>query len=74
MTIEEVLSIWTPARLSEVLDTSIQNVCGWMREGRIPMGRQYELQVKSRGKLLAASFDPERDYVVNGRQRGRRCP
>ena len=74
MTIEEVLKIWTPARLSEVLGTSIQNVCGWMREDRIPMGRPYELQVKSGGRLQASNFDPERDYLANGQRRGRRQP
>ena len=68
MTIEEVLAIWTPARLAEVLETSIQNISGWSKDGRIPQGRQYELQVKSNGRLVASTFDPDRDYVAEGRQ------
>ena len=71
MTIEQVLKIWTPVKLAEVLETSIQNVCGWLREDKIPRGRQYELQVKSEGRLIANTFDPSRDYVTNGQQRGR---
>jgi hypothetical protein len=71
MTIEQVLKIWTPVKLAEVLQTSIQNVCGWLREGKIPRGRQYELQVKSEGRLIASTFDPSRDYVTDGQQRRR---
>lgn len=71
MTIEQVLEIWTPANLAAVLDTSIQNVCGWLSSGRIPRGRQYELQVKSGGRLIAIGFDSSRDYVSGGRQRQR---
>lgn len=71
MTMEQVLEIWTPAKLADVLDTSVQNICGWLREGRIPRGRQYELQVKSGGRLIAIGFDPGRDYVAGGRQRKR---
>lgn len=66
MTIEEVLEIWAPVRLAEVLETSVQNICGWLRDGRIPRGREYELQVKSGGKLIASNFDPSRDYVADG--------
>ena len=72
MTVDEVLEIWAPARLAETLETSIQNVSGWLREGRIPRGRQYELQVKSGGKLVASTFDPNRDYVADGRRCGKR--
>lgn len=68
MTIEEVLEIWAPVRLAEVLETSIQNISGWLREGKIPRGREYELQVKSGGKLMAGNFDPSRDYVAEGRR------
>ena len=71
MTIEEVLKIWTPVKIAEVLETSIQNVCGWLREGRIPRGRQYELQVKSEGRLIANTFDTSRDYITDGRQHGK---
>lgn len=72
MTIDDVLEIWVPARLAEVLETSIQNVSGWLREGKIPRGRQYELQVKSGGRLIASTFDPGRDYVSDGRRHGRK--
>jgi hypothetical protein len=68
MTIDEVLAIWTPASLEDVLETSIQNVSGWSKEGRIPQGRKYELQVKSSGRLVASTFDPSRDYVAQGRR------
>lgn len=74
MTIEEVLEIWVPARLAEVLETSIQNVFGWLRAGKIPRSRQYELQVKSGGRLIANTFDPSRDYVSDGRRHGRKMP
>ena len=63
MTIEQVLRIWSPARLAEILNTSTQNVSLWIREGRVPRSREYELQVKSRGKLQASTFDPDRDYM-----------
>ena len=66
MSIDEVLAIWRPARLAEVLETSIQNISGWSKEGRIPQGRQYELQVKSSGRLIASNFDPSRDYLADG--------
>lgn len=65
MDIDDVLAIWSPARLAEVCDTSTQCVSGWIREGKVPKSREYELQVKSRGKLLASNFDPERDYMSN---------
>lgn len=68
MTIEQVLEIWTPSNLAEVLDTSIQNVCHWLSDGKIPRGRQYELQVKSAGRLVAVGFDSDRDYVTGGRR------
>lgn len=71
MTIEQVLEIWTPAKVAEVLETTVQNVCGWLREDRIPRGRQYELQAKSGGRLIACGFDPSRDYVAGGRLRKR---
>ena len=64
---EQVLEIWTPANLAAVLDTSIQNVCGWLSCGKIPRGRQYELQVKSGGRLIAVGFDSGRDYVTGGK-------
>lgn len=71
MKLEDVLQIWTPARLAEVMDTSIQNICGWMKEGEVPRSREYELQVKSGGRLHARNFDPERDYTAGGRRRGK---
>ena len=71
MTVDEVLELWVPARLAEVLGTSAQNVSGWLREGKIPRGREYELQVKSGGRLMASDFDPTRDYVVDGRRHDR---
>lgn len=64
MTIEEVLQIWRPARLAEVLDTTSQNISGWISDGRIPRCRQYEIQVKTGGQLIADSFDPELDYIA----------
>ena len=68
---DEVLEIWAPVRVAEVLETSIQNVCGWMREGKVSCSRKYELQVKSGGRLIASNFDPVRDDVSDGRPHGR---
>jgi len=63
MDIEDVLAIWSPARLAEICGTSTQNVSIWIKEGRVPRSREYELQVKSRGRLQASTFDPDRDYM-----------
>lgn len=74
MELDDVFEIWNPARLSDVLDTTVQNVSMWRKTG-IPLQRQYEIQVKSKGRLLASGFDPERDYVSNGlvqKYRGRK--
>jgi len=66
MKLEDVLEIWSLARLAEVLDTSISNVCGWAKTGEIPRSREYELQVKSGGRLQASNYDPDRDYLSMG--------
>lgn len=72
MDIRDVLEIWTPARLAEVTETSAQSVTFWIRNGMVPRSREYELQVKSGGRLRATNFDPERDYVRGGLERKRR--
>lgn len=72
MRMEDVLAIWTPARLAEVLETSAQSITPWIRSGFAPRSREYELQVKSGGRLQASNFDPDRDYVSGGLLRKRR--
>ena len=72
MTIEEVLQIWRPARLAEVLDTTSQNISRWIRHGRIPRCRQYEIQVKTGGQLIADSFDPELVYIATANRLAQR--
>lgn len=68
MAIEDVLAIWSPARLAEILGTSTQNICVWVKRGTVPLCREYELQVKSGGRLLASTYDPGVDYVSGGLQ------
>jgi len=63
MNIEDGLAIWSPARLAEILNTTTQNVSIWIKDGKVPRSREYELQVKSQGKLQASSLDPDRDYL-----------
>lgn len=74
MDIEDVLAIWSPARLAEILGTSTQNICVWIRRGVVPLSREYELQVKSGGRLLASTFDPDVDYVTGGLRDKRKKP
>ena len=64
--IDEVLEFFggRTAVVASALDTSSQNVCGWVASGVIPRGREYELQVKSGGKLVAESWDSTRDYLA----------
>jgi hypothetical protein len=61
--VEDVITFFCgPACTARALDTSPQNISGWIAEGAIPRGRQYEIQVKTSGALLAESWDPQRDY------------
>ncbi|MFV0476971.1 MAG: Cro/CI family transcriptional regulator [Parahaliea sp.] len=46
-----------------VLGTSPQNISMMVKKDQIPKGRQYELQVKSGGVLVASTFDPAMDYA-----------
>jgi hypothetical protein len=66
MDIEDALAIWSPARLAEILGTSTQNICVWIKRGVVPLSREYELQVKSGGRLTASTFNPDVDYVTGG--------
>ena len=63
MEIEEVMELWKPAQLARVLDTTTQNISAMIKKRQIPPGRQYELQVKSGGRLVASSYDPNRNYM-----------
>ena len=74
MKVEDVLAIWTPARLAEVCETTVQNVSGWIKDGRVPKSREYELQVKSGGRLLASTYDPDRDYLQDRHIKRRKYP
>jgi DNA-binding transcriptional regulator Cro len=61
--IQQVIAYFrSPACTARALDTSPQNISGWIAEGAIPRCRQYEIQVKTNGALIAESWDPERDY------------
>ncbi len=63
MDIKEVITYFRgPACTARALETSPQNISGWIAEGVIPRGRQYEIQVKTQGALVADSWDPKRDY------------
>jgi len=64
MNTEDVLALFgPPADLARALDTTTQNVSGWIASGTIPSARQYEIQVKSNGALVADNWDPQRDYL-----------
>lgn len=68
MQIEKVIALFgSPANVARVLNTTTQNVSGWIAKGVIPQGRQYELQVKSYGVLVADNWDPQWDYFEGGR-------
>lgn len=72
MDIEEALTHFSsPKGLATVLNTSPHYV-SMMRQRGIPKGRQYELQVKSGGVLLAEGFDPQVDYIAQARECTRR--
>jgi hypothetical protein len=61
--VEDVITFFCgPACTARALDTSPQNISGWIAEGAIPRARQYEIQVKTNGSLLAESWDSDRDY------------
>jgi hypothetical protein len=51
-----------PACTARALDTTPQNISGWIAEGEIPRCRQYEIQVKSHGELVAETWDSKREY------------
>lgn len=69
MSVDEVISYFgnNASAAARALNTTPHNIYRWRREGEIPRGRQYELQVKTRGELLADSFDPEADYLAIAR-------
>jgi hypothetical protein len=61
--IEDVIAYFCgPACTARALDTTPQNISGWIAERAIPRCRQYEIQVKSQGALIAESWDCQRDY------------
>ena len=63
MDIQDVIAYFRgPACTARALNTTPQNISGWVAEGAIPRGRQYEIQVKSQGRLVAESWNPEEDY------------
>ena len=63
MEVEEVITYFCgPACTARALETTPQNISGWIADGVIPRGRQYEIQVKSKGVLVAESWDAERNY------------
>lgn len=63
MNIQDVIAYFRgPACTARALDTTPQNISGWIAEDAIPRSRQYEIQVKSQGALIAESWNGERDY------------
>ena len=63
MNIEDVIAYFRgPACTARALETSPQNISGWIAEGAIPRCRQYEIQVKSKGTLKAETWEEGRDY------------
>lgn len=63
MHVEPVIAYFgSRAATARALETSYQNVKQWVDSGRIPKGRQYEIQVKSRGLLVAEDWDPRKEY------------
>lgn len=63
MNVKDVIAYFrSPACTARALDTTPQNISGWIAEGEIPRCRQYEIQVKSQGALIAESWDSKRDY------------
>ncbi|MFV0278927.1 MAG: hypothetical protein ACK5HY_17350 [Parahaliea sp.] len=67
MDIDDAVGHFISSRgLTAVLKTT-PNYISMMRQRGIPKGRQYELQVKSGGVLLADDFDPSADYIAQAR-------
>ena len=63
MNVADVITFFRwPACTARALDTTPQNISGWIAEGEIPRCRQYEIQVKSCGMLVAESWDAGREY------------
>lgn len=57
MEVEQVLDeLGDITGVSMVLDVSYQAVQQWVEAGKIPDGRQWQLQALSGGKLLAAGY------------------
>ena len=63
MNVKDVIAYFrSPACTARALDTTPQNISGWIAEGAIPRCRQYEIQVKTHGALVAESWDPTLNY------------
>jgi hypothetical protein len=70
MSVDEVIRFFdnNASAAARALNTTPHNIYRWRREGQIPRGRQYELQVKSRGALKADGYDPAVDYLAIARR------
>jgi transcriptional repressor of cell division inhibition gene dicB len=54
MTMQDLLDHFeTQTAIAKALGTSVQVVSSWKAKKRIPLGRQYEIQVLTCGKLRA---------------------
>lgn len=54
MTIQDLLDHFgTQTAIAKALGTSVQVVSAWNAKNRVPLGRQYEIQVLTCGKLRA---------------------
>ncbi|MEM9257720.1 MAG: hypothetical protein AAGA91_19955, partial [Pseudomonadota bacterium] len=64
MTMDDVLAVFKSVTgVAHITNTCTQAVSTWKRYG-VPDSRQYELYVKSQGKLIPEGFDPEVDYIA----------
>lgn len=56
MNIQDLISHFgSQAAIAKALGTSDQVVSAWKSKNRIPLGRQYEIQILTAGKLRAAA-------------------
>ena len=65
---------WNFVNAARLLDTTVANICGYAARDRIPLGRQYEIQAKLGGELVADNFDAERDYRAEALKKGSMPP
>lgn len=59
MNIQELIAHFgSQTAAAKAIGTSLQVVSAWKRKGRIPPGRQYEIQILTGGQLRAGPAHP----------------